>query len=143
MTDPRYPKLYERDEARKVKIGAMLYVLTRILGAVLPIRYSGKLYLVRELQKGGANTSIIPESCLRELTDEAIRQCKEQSRFEGRSWRASITHHIEQIAFLITCRLAGDDLYMSAMSWPDPFVDILRKHGLLPDAQRKPRSVNP
>jgi hypothetical protein len=52
MTDPRYPELYERDEARKTKSGAMQYVLAGISGVVLPIRYSGKLYLVRELQKG-------------------------------------------------------------------------------------------
>jgi hypothetical protein len=51
MTDPRYPELYERDEARKTKSGAMQYFLAGMLGAVLPIRYSGKLYLVRELQK--------------------------------------------------------------------------------------------
>jgi hypothetical protein len=133
MSDSRYPKLYERDEVRKSKSGAIQYLLAAIFRAVLPVRYSGKLYLVRELQKCGMNTSIIPEACLRDLTDQAIRQCKEQSSFEGRGWRSTITQHIEQIAFLIACRLGGDNIYMSAMRWPDPFVDILRKHGLLPD----------
>jgi hypothetical protein len=108
MSDPRYPELYKRDEVRKRKSGAIQYFLTLIMGAVLPVRYSGKLYIVRELQKCGMNTSIIPEACLQDLTDEAIRNCKEQSRFEGRSWRATITQHIEQIAILITCRLGGD-----------------------------------
>jgi hypothetical protein len=108
-----------------------------MVGAVLPVRFSGKLYLVREFQKCGMNNAVIPEACLRDLTNEAIRQCKEQSRFEGHSWRGNITQHISQIAFLIACRLQGDDIYMSAMSWPAPFVDILRKHGLLPDVQGK------
>jgi hypothetical protein len=135
MSDPRYPELYERDEARRSRSGAIRSLLTAILGAVTPLRYSSKLYLVRELQKCGMNTSIIPEACLRDLTDEAIRQCKEQSRFEGHSWRGTITRHIEQVAFLITCRLNGDNIYLSAMTWPVPFVDILRKHGLLPEAQ--------
>jgi hypothetical protein len=134
MSDPRYPELYERDDARKSK-SALQYLLAAILGAVIPVRYSSKLYLVRELQKFGTNTSIIPEACLRDLTEEAIRQCKEQSRFEGPSWRGTITQHIEQIAFLITCRLDGDNMYMSAMSWPTPFVDILCKYSLVPDAQ--------
>ncbi len=137
MSDPRYPELYERDEARKSKSGAIQYLIAAILGAVLPVRHTGKLYLVRELQKCGMNTAIIPAACLRDLTDEAIRQCKEQSSFEGRSWRSTITPHVEQIAFLIACRLGGDNIYMSAMRWPDPFVDILRKHGLLPEAQGK------
>jgi hypothetical protein len=130
MSDPRYPELYERDEVRKSKSGAIQYLFSAMLGAVLPVRYSGKLYLVRELQKYRTNTSTIPEACLRDLTDEAIRQCKEQSGFEDRSWRGTITQHIDQIAFLITCRLSGDNMYMSAMSWPAPFVDILHKHGM-------------
>lgn len=143
MSDPRYPELYEKDEVRKSKSGVIQYVFTVILGKALPIRYSGKLYLVRELQKCGMNTSIIPEACLRELTVEAIRQCKEQSRFESRRWQGAITQYIEQIAFLITCRLGGDDVYMSAMSWPSQFVDILRKHGVIPDAIASPQRAAP
>jgi hypothetical protein len=76
-------------------------------------------------------TSTMPQACLRDLTDEIIRQCKEQASFEGYSWRAAITQSIEQVAILITCRLNGDNIYMSAMRWPVPFVDILIKHGLL------------
>jgi hypothetical protein len=105
------------------------------LGAVLPVRHTGKLYLVRELQKCGVDTSIIPAACLQDLTDAAIRQCKEQSEFEGYKWRAAIIQYIEQVAFLIACRLGGDNIYMSAMAWPAPFVDILHKHSILNDAQ--------
>jgi hypothetical protein len=131
MIDPRYPQLHERDEVRKAKSGVAGRVLAGLAGALMPVRYTGKLYLIRELQKEGVDTSIIPESCLQELTDEAIRRCKDQSSFEGRNWRSAITQHLEQIAFLIACRLQGDDLYMSAMSWPKPFVDILRKYSLV------------
>jgi hypothetical protein len=138
MIDPRYPELYERDEVRKSKRGIIEYWLDTMLGTVLPVRHTGKLYLMRELQKCSINTSIIPEACLQDLTDEAIRQCKDQSRFEGRWWRSTITQHIEEIAFLIACRLDGDNIYMAAMRRPDPFVDILRKHSLLPDAQGMP-----
>jgi hypothetical protein len=133
MSDPRYPELYERDEARRTKSGPLGYLLAVITGIVVPVQYSGKLYLVRELQKYGANTSTIPEVCLRELTDEAIRQCKDQAKFEGRNWRTNFTLYIEQIAFLIACRLSGDAIYLSAMTWPVPFVNILRKYGLPAD----------
>jgi hypothetical protein len=136
MSDPRYPELYKRDESRKNKSGVLQYLLAAMLGAVLPVRYSSKLYLVRELQKCGVNTAIIPEACLCDLTDEAIRKCKEQSAFEGHRWRHAITQHISQIAFLIACRLQGDDIYMSAVGWPVPFVDILRKHGLVTSPAR-------
>lgn len=107
MSDPRYPELYERDEIRRRNSGVIQQLFAAALGALVPVSYSAKLYLVRELQKSGVNTATIPEACLRELTTAAVRQCKEQSRFEGRSWRRSITQHIEQIAFLIACRLAA------------------------------------
>jgi hypothetical protein len=132
MSDPRYPQLYERDERRRSRASAFGVIVTALVGAVLPIRYTGKLYLVRELQKEGVQTHNLSESCLQELTNEIIRQCKEQAEFEHRNWRSVITQHIEQVAFLIACRLQGDHVYLSAMSWPVPFVNILTRHGLLP-----------
>jgi hypothetical protein len=119
------------------KSGPLGYLLAVITGIVLPVQYSGKLHLVRELQKCKVDTSTIPEACLRELTDEAIRQCKDQAKFEGRNWRTNFTLHIEQIAFLIACRLSGDAIYLSAMTWPVPFGNILRKYELVPDSQSK------
>jgi hypothetical protein len=129
--DQRYPELHRRDEARRNSAGTAGTLLAAAFGLLMPVRYTGKLYLVRELQGCGVDTSRLSETCLRELTDEAIRQCKEQCRFEGRSWRGAITQHIEQVAFLIGCRLSGDNAFLSALSWPTPFIDILSRHGLL------------
>jgi hypothetical protein len=131
MSDPRYPELYKRDEARKSKSGPVQRVLTVIVGAVLPVRYTGKLYLVRELQKFGVDTARIPEACLRELTDEVVSLCKLESKIRRRSWRGVITDRIEGTAFLIARCLAGDKEYLSEADW---FTDILRKYRLLPDA---------
>jgi hypothetical protein len=118
-------------------------LLAAAFGFLVPVRYTGKLYLVRELQGCGVDTSRLSETCLRELTDEAIRQCKEQCNFEGRSWRGAITQHIEQVAFLIGCRLSGDNAYLSALTWPTPFTEILSRHGLLPDAAKSAEPRKP
>jgi len=87
MSDPRYHNLYERDERRRNESGIIRFLLAAISGILLPVHYSGKLYLVRELQKCGVDTSTLPEACLRDLTDQIIYQCKEQGRFEGHNWR--------------------------------------------------------
>ena len=132
MSDPRYRELYERDEKRRNSAGAINGIFAAIVGLLMPVRYSGKLYLVRELQRQGVDTSRFTEACLQQLTDEIILGCKVQAEFERYDWRAAIPTNTEQVAVLISSRVCGDTLYMSAVKWPIPYELILDRHGLLP-----------
>ena len=128
MTDPRYPELYERDEARRNRQGVLGLVVGIVTALILPIRYTGKLLLVRELQKYGVDTAAIPEACLRELADETVSFCKAAAMWRRRgNWRSMIVEDIETTAIGVSMRLCGeiDDCL---------YDGILRKHRVLPTA---------
>lgn len=123
----RYDRFYERDEAGRRSGGPARAVLATILGIVMPIGYSGKLYLVRELQRFGVDTSPFPEPCLQRLADSIISTCKFISKLRGRAWRSEITGAIEGAALLIANHISGDD---PSLPLPECYLDILRDHGL-------------
>ena len=128
MGGSRYEGFYERDKARRRRMGFAQTVLAAILGLVMPVSYSGKLYLVRELQKCGVDTSPFPEQCLQRLTASIVSLCKWTSKIRGVPWRAELTGHIEGTALLIANHLDGDD---PLLTLPETYLDILRDYGLM------------
>ncbi|HXV00797.1 MAG TPA: hypothetical protein VG166_09880 [Caulobacteraceae bacterium] len=127
MGDARYQRFYERDEARRATMAPAQAVLGAFLGLMMPVSYSGKLYLVRELQRFGVDTSAFPEQCLRRLTETVVAQCKFMSKIRRRPWRAELTSSFEGTALLIAYHLSGD---RKDFSLPDTYADILSDYGI-------------
>lgn len=126
MNDKRYRDLNERDENRKASASWIGKFFAIFFGVVTPVRCTGKLYLVKKLQEYKVDTSVFSEQCLQELVEAILQQS---------DYRRNIfVSHTNDVALLIKCRLDGDNLFMAAMGWPKPFVDILCRHNLLQKA---------
>ena len=100
--------------------------LVVIARTVLPISYTGKLYLIQELQKYGADTNRIPDPCLKELTAAIIKTSKALAYLKKCSWKILAGDHIESAAGIISCLLKGKYLHMGS-----PYVEILARYGLV------------
>ena len=117
-------------------LAAGWFLRRQLTGLLLPISYSGNLYLRHELTGHGVDVSRLSSPCVAELTSEIVSVAKIVSEASGKNWRQDITNNIENAALIVAIRLNVCDapLFIREIangSLADDYVAILRKHGVM------------
>ena len=87
----------------------MRTLISALVGFLAPVRWSGRLYLEKQLQENGVDTRSISKLCLQELTGIAIDEAKRSSteRWSQGHWKTHVTTAIEGKAIVIKYAIDG------------------------------------
>lgn len=107
-------------------------LILALIGRLMPVTYSGRRYFRRALQQNGVDISKIPNPCLDELADQAIRQGKSIAALAGRNLQTSVVQAIDGQAVGVAIVL---DPPADAASWFSAdsrlrYASVLEKHGV-------------
>jgi hypothetical protein len=106
--------------------------ITTIFGAlmslILPLRWTGRLYLEQQLRENGVNTSKLPKACLQELADDVIAHAREDARTWRKNVRSQVVQFTKGSAILIAQVLKGT---ASGGTTNERIRSVLRKHGVV------------
>lgn len=80
-----------------------------LLGMILPARTTGRLYLVRALQKRGVDRNALPKPCLQALADKAIEQAKGVATLTRQYWRARLPGDLDALAWSVAAILRPEN----------------------------------
>jgi hypothetical protein len=83
--------------------------LEALVGALTPARVSGSLYL-RALLKDSGVLQLMPEACVRELVEQAIRQAQIAPRANRASLKSEMVQTLDGTAAVTALWICGGDL---------------------------------
>ena len=75
--------------------------LSSLLNAVMPIGTMSRRYLKQQLRGDGIDVISIPDACLQELADEAVKSAKFWAKLDRRGWRNRVTQALKAEAWLL------------------------------------------
>jgi hypothetical protein len=82
-------------------------LLHAVLENVLPVRWTGPLYIERELRALGITPGVVPKECIRQLVDQDIKTAKVLATLlKKMSWRGEL--HLENTVASTYAILAGE-----------------------------------
>jgi hypothetical protein len=110
-------------------MNAFATIFGALVALIVPLRWTGRLYLVQQLQENGIDTARLPKACLQELADDVIVRAREDARIWHANVRAQVVQFTEGWAILIAQVLKGT---ASGGDTNDRIRFILGKHGVLP-----------
>jgi hypothetical protein len=104
----------------------MIDFLLGLIGLVLPVRSSSRLYLERQLKENGVDLALLSKECLQDLTDFSIAEIKRVWGPSETIWKSRVPTLIDGEAVMIMHAIEGTgsgELYNQLRS-------IMRKHGV-------------
>lgn len=106
---------------------------SNLINAVLPIGMMSRLYLKHRLRNDGIDVRSIPDACLQELADEAVKSAKLWARMDRREWRKRVTQALEAEARLLALIIDAtrEDRHKYTVGpYPDEKRAILARYGV-------------
>jgi hypothetical protein len=107
--------------------------LSGLLNAVMPIGTMSRLYLEQQLRSDGIDIKSIPDACLQELADEAVKSAKFWAKVDRQGWWKRVTQALKAEARLLALIIdeTRDDRHKYTVGpYPDEKRAILARHGV-------------
>ena len=89
----------------------MAALLEAIIGAITPARVSGRVYLRALLTKGGV-VQLVPDACVRELVEEAIKLARISRRANKADLKSEMMQMLDGTAMVAMQWIFGADLHV-------------------------------
>jgi hypothetical protein len=100
------------------------------MGFLLPIRFTSRIYLAKQLRKQGIDTAKIPDACMQEMADIAVSLNKFEAGMTNAASRTLVPKSLESQAAVIADILDNTPMDGVWSEYATPFRDILNRHGV-------------
>jgi hypothetical protein len=108
-----------------------------LIGFLLPIRFTGRHYLAKQLRMQGVDTRKIPDACMQEMADIAISQHRIVGEMTNKEWRTQVPQALEHQAVVIAEIFENVPMVGVMSDYASQFREVLNRHGVrVPPAEK-------
>src|SRR5262249_19094884 len=107
--------------------------LANLVSAVMPVGMMSRLYLKERLRDDGIDVNSIPDACMQELADEAVKSAKFWAKMDRTGWRKRVTQALQaeaRLLALIIDETREDRHKYTVGPYPDEKRAILVRYGV-------------